>query len=191
MATIATNARHYSHRGLGKLPPNLFFAPPQKKNLLHLKNCGWSCAWKMLHRSCAMYGYLPSSLLRSALWTSGCSSARRLRSSFAHTMNAFIGLRMWVAARRMLAVDRLEGVTRTSTISLPVGVEPQPIGIISASSGPATATHVQPTIELSAVWTTNCWRSSSVDHGVEQGNASPDVSVTGDSSSVVDPACIL
>lgn len=48
--------------------------------------------------------YLPSILLRSALWRSGFSSANFLRSTFAQTMNAFIGRRIRCSLRLLWAV---------------------------------------------------------------------------------------
>lgn len=47
---------------------------------------------------------LPSILLRSALWRSGFSSANFLRSTFAQTMNAFIGRRIRCSFRLLCAV---------------------------------------------------------------------------------------
>lgn len=47
---------------------------------------------------------LPSILLRSALWRSGFSSANFLRSTFAQTMNAFIGRRIRCSFRLLWAV---------------------------------------------------------------------------------------
>lgn len=50
------------------------------------------------------HAHLPSILLRSALWRSGFSSANFLRSTFAQTMNAFIGRRIRCSLRLLWAV---------------------------------------------------------------------------------------
>lgn len=47
--------------------------------------------------------HLPSILLRSALWRSGFSSANFLRSTFAQTINAFIGRRIRCSLRLLWA----------------------------------------------------------------------------------------
>jgi len=50
------------------------------------------------------HAHLPSILLRSALWRSGFSSANFLRSTFAQTMNAFIGRRIRCSLRLLWAL---------------------------------------------------------------------------------------
>jgi len=60
--------------------------------------------------------YIPSILLRSALWTSGNSSASRLRSALAQTMKAFIGRRILASPpARLAAVAGARAVTCTGT----------------------------------------------------------------------------
>ena len=66
-------------------------------------------------RSGPLLAYLPSILLRSALWRSGFSSASRLRSVLAQTMKAFMGRRMRASLPFSLAA-RPGAVRRTSSL---------------------------------------------------------------------------
>jgi len=161
-----------------------------------------SISWKRTWKNHRLHVHnaddcLPSNLLRSALCTSGWSSERRLRSAFAQTINAFIGLRMWVAGGCALDFRCLDAVTRKTTSSLLVVVEEALIGTIvdsSSSAVAATVMHVQLSVELLAGWTscvTNWWNSSSVDHGSGLAKACADMAAIGDNISVADPACIV